>query len=106
MKWGKKMTRELYEPHASTAPLMLLLFQQYCRLQVPLNQFNGSEIGDHQSETSTVDLHRSDTLAGLNLVGYVAAAARSGLRTEGAEEGGISAGGFSPRDEGWRHLCS
>jgi ribosomal protein L13E len=106
MKWAKVATRGLYEPNPLTAPVMLLVFQQFCRLQIPSNQMTCmSEIGDHQSESSTtIDRLRSENAFGLNLAGYVATAAREvgygvkELKREGYSPKEIQDAGFSLQD--------
>jgi biotin operon repressor len=86
MRWGKWASRGLYQPNASTAPLMLLLFEQYCRQQVPFKQINVDQIADAMKMR---DFSRSTcpgsgngisqfkwATAELNIAKYVAAAAR------------------------------
>jgi hypothetical protein len=46
MRWAQVESDGLYLPSASTAPVMLLLFQLYCRQQIPFAPLKKSQLGD------------------------------------------------------------
>jgi hypothetical protein len=97
MKWGKSAARELYEPNPLTAPLLLLLFQQYCLLQVHSDQPNPTTV---MSEEHLIE-KSEQVFASLNLAGYVATAARKTgksaleLRESGYSPQAIKEAGYS-----------
>jgi hypothetical protein len=92
MKWGNIASHGLYEPNPSTAPLMLLLFRLYCRLQVPFKRLSASEMS---AQASTFNSLRSDpAFAALDLAGHVAFAAREA----GYSAGDLKSGGFSAQE--------
>jgi hypothetical protein len=75
MKWGKWASRGLYEPNVSTAPLILLLFRQYCRQQVPFERLKKQNTTGVPPEI--VFLRPPGAIvAGMNLSEYVAIAAK------------------------------
>jgi hypothetical protein len=84
MRWGKWASRGLFQPNASTAPVMLLLLEQYCRQQVPFKQIRETII-------DRTILKSEGFIAGMNLTGYYAAAAREmGYREEDLRSSGYS----------------
>jgi hypothetical protein len=54
MKWAQSETHGLYQPNVATAPVMLLLFQQYCRQQIS-STATGAQQRLHLSGFVTVD---------------------------------------------------
>jgi ribosomal protein L13E len=87
MRWGKWASRGLCQPSASTAPLMLLLFEQYCRQQVPFKRLDASEM-------KGVTYLRERLMAGLDVAEYVASAARD----VGYRAGELRSGGYSAKE--------
>jgi hypothetical protein len=51
MRWAQLESGGLYQPTVSSAPLVLLLFQQYCRQQVSCRPLTKATMG----ELMTVD---------------------------------------------------
>jgi hypothetical protein len=92
MRWGQSETGGLYRPSVCTAPVMLLLFQQHCRQQVPFKRLKKGEM----SECVTAAwLRRCGCIGGgLKEAGYKAVEAREG----GYSASELKAGWYSASD--------
>jgi ribosomal protein L13E len=74
MKWGQSTSGGLYSPNVSTASLILLLFQQHCRQQIPWNSLKKCPL----CEVVTADQLKRYGCSGFGLkaAGYSAVEAR------------------------------
>jgi ribosomal protein L13E len=76
MKWGQLESGDLYQPSVSSAPVVLLLFQQHCRQQVSLHSLTKAGMG----EFLTADRLRrcGCSVNVLKAAGYVGSELRAG----------------------------
>jgi hypothetical protein len=98
MEWGRRESGGLYRPSVCSAPVMLLLFQQFCRQHVPFKAKKKGEMG----EAVTVDRLRrfGCTVSGVNQAGYDAGEARAGGFTVSEMGTWIGYGGYSSEEIG------
>jgi hypothetical protein len=100
MRWGKWASRGLCEPNPSTAPLLLLLFEQYCRQQVPFKRLDAREMSEAPDLSRRFDCEGRVCDVGI----YIATAARNfgysaaELRTGGYSIQEIQQAGYSLRE--------
>jgi hypothetical protein len=76
MRWGQSETGGLYRPSVCTAPVMMLLFEQYCRQHVSFKRLKKGEMSE--CVTAAWLRHCGCTGGGLREAGYDAAEAREG----------------------------
>jgi hypothetical protein len=92
MKWAKWASYGLYVPDVSTATVVFLLFQQYCRQQVPFKRLEPTEKDKYNSALGR--LTSPSAPVGLNLAMCMATAARE----VGYSAGELKQGGHSTEE--------